>query len=603
MVRTISFFNRVADYFLVVFSLYASLWLRFNEGIPQEYMNVFWYSVWFIALGKIIIFSLFGVYRSIVRFIQTYDVVTLIKANIFTTLFFVVVIFIFQSEIFLFPRSVVIIDFILTFIFILGLRYIEKYLLRPVDRNTVLEPQRVLVMGAGEAGSMVLREIRNHPESGMKIIGFIDDDKQKQNMSIGGKKVIGNRDSIPAKIKKNNIDLIIIAIPSAPPGEINQIVSICEKTKAKLKIVPSTYDIIKGDVKFEQIRNIKIEDLLGREEIKFENKNIEKYIKNRVILITGAGGSIGSEISRQVAFFKPCKIILLGKGENSIFDIHFELTKKYPKLNVIPLICDIRDKDKIETIFNTLKPDIVFHAAAHKHVYLMELYPDEAFRNNVMGTLNLAESAIRNKAKRFVFISTDKAVRPTSVMGITKRISEKIILGYMSQKKITKFVAVRFGNVLGSRGSVVPIFKKQIKQGGPLTVTHPEIKRYFMTIPESVQLVLEAGGYAKGGEIFILDMGEPIKIADLAKTMIKLAGFEVGKDIKIKYTGLKPGEKMFEELVIDDKEVNRTKYEKILIAQPESINLNKLLTEIKKIDKCINNKNIRKIKKQIKDLI
>jgi len=435
------------------------------------------------------------------------------------------------------------------------------------------------------------------------VVGFVDDDRHKLKMSIQGKNVLGTGRDIPALVKKYNIDLVIIAMPSAPQKQINTIVEICEDTAVKLKIVPSTYDIIAGDVKFEQIRDIKIEDLLGREEIKLENKDIEKYIKNRTILITGAGGSIGAEISRQVSCFKPKKLILLGKGENSIFSINLELNRKFKGLNIVPLICDIRDKDKLKVIFRELKPDIVFHSAAHKHVYLMELYPDEAFANNVRGTLNLAELAVQNRVKRFVLISTDKAVRPTSVMGMTKRIAEKIIIGLMKKQKTTIFASVRFGNVLGSRGSVVPIFKDQIEAGGPITVTHPDVKRYFMTIPEAVQLVLEAGGYAKGGEIFILDMGEPIKIVDLAKKMIRLSGYTPFKDIKIKYIGLKPGEKLFEELVIDERSINRTQYDKILIARPENIDLKKLLEQIRKIDKGLYLQKGSDLKRKIKALV
>lgn len=601
--KIFSFVNIIVDYFLIVLSVYCSLWLRFNGEIPANYSHIFFYSVWLIALGKIIIYTLSGIYKIIIKYIHTYDVINILKANIFSTVFFSLIIFIFKSEEFLYPRSVVIIDFILSFSFITGLRFIEKFLLKPGIKTPESKLKRVLIIGAGEAGSMVLRELRNHPESGMKCIGFIDDDKNKLNMSIGGKNVLGGREKTPEFILKYNIDLIIIAMPSASQKEINNIVEICEDTKAKLKIVPSTYDIIAGEVKFEQIRDIKIEDLLGREEIKLDNKDIEKYINNKTVLITGAGGSIGSEICRQVAHFKPKRLILLGKGENSIFNIHFELSQQFQHLDFIPFICDIREKQKVEDVYKQFKPDIVFHTAAHKHVYLMELYPDEAFKNNVLGTYNLAELAIKYNTGKFILISTDKAVNPTSVMGMTKRIAEKVVIGLMKKSIKTKFASVRFGNVLGSSGSVVPVFKKQIEQGGPVTVTHPEVKRYFMTIPEAVFLVLKTGGYAEGGEIFILDMGEPVKIVDLARKMIKLSGYTPVKDIKIKYIGLKPGEKLFEELVIDNEEVNRTQYEKILIAKPEKINLKNLTDQIKKIEKNLYNYKKKELKAVLKSLV
>ena len=603
MSRLFPIINIVIDYFLFVISIYFSLWLRFNGAIPSNYIDIFLHSVWFIASGKIIIFYLLRVYKIIIKFIHTYDVINILKANIISTLFFGLIIWIFRSEKFLYPRSVVIIDLILSFLFVTGLRFIEKFILKPAKSPDKYKREGVLIIGAGEAGSMVLREIRNHPDAGMNVAGFIDDDKSKLDMSIGGKKVFGDRNKIPDIVREYNINLIIIAVPSVSQKEINNIVEICEKTNAKLKIVPSTYDIISGDVKFEQIRDIKIEDLLGREEVELANKEIEEYIKNKVILITGAGGSIGSEIARQAAYFKPKRLLLLGKGENSIFNINLELNQKFKNLDIEPIISDINNRSKIEDLFKRYKPAIVFHAAAHKHVFLMELHPDEAFKNNIIGSLNLALLADKYNAERFVLISTDKAVNPVSVMGMTKRIAEKIIIGYMSKSRRTKFVAVRFGNVLGSRGSVVPIFKDQIEKGGPVTVTHREVKRYFMTIPEAVQLVLEAGGVARGGEIFILDMGEPIKIDDLARKMIKLSGYIPEKDIKIKYTGLKPGEKLFEELVIDNESVSTTEYEKILVAKPEKIDLKNILSQINKIDKNLYKYNKKEIKKLIKRLI
>jgi len=603
MEKKINILNIFLDYFLLIFTLFSALWLRFNGEIPKEYLNIFFYSGWFIALGKIIIFYFFKIYKTIIKYIHTYDVINILKANLISTIIFTLFNYFFKTEKFFYPRSVLIIDFILSVSFIIGIRFLEKFFFKSSKTIQFKKKKKVLIAGTGEGGNIVLREIRNHPESGLKVIGFVDDNKDKINMSIGGKKVLGKTSDIPSIVKKYNIDLIVIAMPSAGKEVINRIVEICEDTEAKLKIVPSTYEIITGDVKFEQIRDIKLEDLLGREEIVFKDTNVEKYIKNKIVLITGAGGSIGSEISRQTALFSPKKLILMGKGENSIFNITFELEEKYKHIEIYPVIADINDKNKVEKVFKTFKPQIVFHAAAHKHVYLMELHPEQAFKNNVLGTLTLSQLALKYNVKKFIFISTDKAVNPTSVMGMTKRIAEKIVIGLMQKYNKTKFLGVRFGNVLGSRGSVVPIFKKQIEKGGPVTVTHPEVKRYFMTIPEAVQLVLQSASISTGGEIFILDMGKPIKIVDLAKKMIKLSGYMPNKDIKIIFTGLKTGEKMFEELNMEKEKLTKTKYEKILITKTEKIKFNSLLKKIKEIEKNLYKYSPEKLKKILKQLV
>ncbi|MBN1899039.1 MAG: polysaccharide biosynthesis protein [Spirochaetes bacterium] len=591
MDRKLLIINIVLDFVLFIFSLFFALWLRFNTEIPYFYLTVLFKTAGFIAAGKILIHAVMGVYRIIVRFMHTYDVLTIVKANVIATFLFGLVILASKlagSNLFLYPRAVVIIDFILSLFVILGIRFLQRFFIKTGKTVFKGKKTRALIVGAGEAGSMVLREIRNHPASGIKVLGFIDDNRQKINMSVGGKRVLGNREDIIYFVDKLKIDLVIIAIPSARPAELNHIVDIAEKTKVKIKIVPSTYEIITGDVKFEQIRDIKIEDLLGREEIKLDTKEIEKYIKNKNVLITGAGGSIGSEIARQVSGFKPKDLILLGKGENSIFNIHRELAKDFPGIKAEPVVCDIRDEQRLERIFKQYKIDVVFHSAAHKHVFLMELAPDEAFKNNVIGTLNLVRAAVRKKVKRFVLISTDKAVYPKSVMGITKKIAENAVLSFaQAMNRTTKFMVVRFGNVFGSRGSVIPIFRDQIKKGGPVTVTHPDVSRYFMTIPEAVQLVLQASGLGRGGEIFILDMGAPVRISDLARRMIHLSGFEPDRDIKIKYIGLGQGEKLNEELYEAREHIVKTKHEKILSAIPPKIKKSRLLDEIETAEKRI----------------
>jgi FlaA1/EpsC-like NDP-sugar epimerase len=411
---------------------------------------------------------------------------------------------------------------------------------------------------------------------------LIDDDKLKHGMKVMGIKVYGGKGKIAETALRLSIDEIILAIPSAPKMIQADILNECKKTKCKLQIVPSIYKLINEEISIKDIRDVQIEDLLGREPVKLGIENICGYISNQVVLITGGGGSIGSELCRQIARFQPKQLLILDIYENNAYDLQQELKRKHPELNFKVLIASVRDRARLESIFSTYHPDVVFHAAAHKHVPLMEENPAEAIKNNVFGTLNTAECADKYGARRFVMISTDKAVNPTNIMGATKRIAEMIIQGMDKQSK-TEYVAVRFGNVLGSNGSVIPLFKKQIADGGPVTVTHPEINRYFMIIPEAVQLVLEAGSMAKGGEIFVLDMGQPVKIADLARDLIRLSGLEPGVDIEIKYTGLRPGEKLYEELLMAEEGLSATGHEKIHIGKPMDIDMNELKRDLEKL--------------------
>jgi FlaA1/EpsC-like NDP-sugar epimerase len=386
-------------------------------------------------------------------------------------------------------------------------------------------------------------------------------------MKLNGIPVLGGVEDIEDIVDKKNIDEIIIAIPSAKPALINEIYEKCSSTECKVKILPSMSQIIDGTIMLKKIKDIDIEDLLGREPVKVDLDDIAKYIGGKVILVTGGGGSIGSELCRQIASFGPKKLLMLDIYENNLYDIHNELTAKFPELDIFPIIASIRDMDRLDEIFKRFKPAIVFHAAAHKHVPLMEDHPEEAIKNNVFGTRNVAICADKYGCERFVLISTDKAVNPTNVMGATKRIAEMIIQALNAKSK-TEFVAVRFGNVLGSNGSVIPLFRKQIEQGGPVTVTHPDVTRFFMTIPEAVQLVIQAGAMAAGGEIFVLDMGKPVKILDLAKKLIRLSGFEPYEDIDIEITGLRPGEKLYEELLLNEEGLKATKHDKIFVAKP-----------------------------------
>ena len=425
-----------------------------------------------------------------------------------------------------------------------------------------------------------------HPELKSKPVAIIDDDMLKQGKKINGVPIVGQRKDITTIVEKKQIDEIIIAIPSASNKDINEIFAECSKTQCKVKILPSVSQLIDESVVMQKVRDVNIEDLLGREPVNLDVNEVSSYIKDQVVLVTGGGGSIGSELCRQIVGFEPKKLIILDNYENNAYDIQNELLHRNPDLDLTVVIANIRERQRIESIFKMYKPDVVFHAAAHKHVPLMEANPTEAIKNNVFGTLNVAECSDKYGTKRFVLISTDKAVNPTNIMGATKRIAEMVIQALNRNSK-TEFVAVRFGNVLGSNGSVIPLFKKQIEQGGPVTVTHPEVTRFFMTIPEAVQLVIQAGAMAKGGEIFVLDMGQPVKIADLARNLIKLSGFEPDMDIKIVYTGLRPGEKLYEELLLNEEGLEATKNNKIYVAKPLHTDLALLKRELECLKELI----------------
>ncbi|OKL37753.1 nucleoside-diphosphate sugar epimerase/dehydratase [Domibacillus mangrovi] len=442
--------------------------------------------------------------------------------------------------------------------------------------------KRTLIIGAGKAGLLVLKELRKNVNSPLYPIAFIDDDLEKQHFDFYGVSVAGTRKEMVHVIQQYKIETVIIAIPAAPGSVITKIMNICKDHNVEVKILPRIIDIVNGQISFNMIREVKVEDLLGRPPIKLDLLGISSYVKDRTILITGAGGSIGSEICRQLSDFEPKKLLLLGHGENSIYTIEKELSQKFPHLLFETIIADIQDRKRMEEIFLFYRPNVVFHAAAHKHVPLMETNPIEAIKNNIFGTKNVAECAHKYHAEKFIQISTDKAVNPTSVMGVTKRIAE-LVIQHLSTQSNTHFVAVRFGNVLGSRGSVIPLFKKQIEEGGPVTVTHPHMTRYFMTIPEAVQLVLQAGSLAEGGEIFILDMGKPVKISELAKNLIRLSGLTPDQDIQIIYTGIRPGEKLYEELFTSEEGNTGSTHQLIFIAQPadfSKMNLPSLLEEL-----------------------
>ncbi|MDX6153995.1 nucleoside-diphosphate sugar epimerase/dehydratase [Marinococcus sp. PL1-022] len=444
------------------------------------------------------------------------------------------------------------------------------------------EGKKTLIVGAGSAGTMVARQLTQEISSGLLPVAFLDDNPSKQGLEIMDLPVYGSIKDVKKAVEKFSIEHIIIAVPSLDSEELNQIVNVCAETKVKTQTLPRMEDIMLGKVEVTQFKDVDVEDLLGREPVKLDVEGIADSITNKRVLVTGAGGSIGSEICRQIARFSPEEIVLLGHGENSIYSIEMELRNSLPELNISTEIADIQDKSKLMQIFESRKPHVVFHAAAHKHVPLMERNPEEAVKNNALGTKNTAEASDNAGVNTFVMVSSDKAVNPTSVMGATKRLAEMIVQ-HMDTVSKTKFVAVRFGNVLGSRGSVIPLFKKQIQNGGPVTVTDPEMIRYFMTIPEASRLVIQAGALAKGGEIFVLDMGEPVKIVDLAKNLIKLSGYTVD-EIGIKFSGIRPGEKMYEELLGKDEVHEEQVYPKIYVGKSSEININEVINFTKKCE-------------------
>jgi FlaA1/EpsC-like NDP-sugar epimerase len=439
-----------------------------------------------------------------------------------------------------------------------------------VTKNEEQKSVRTLVVGAGSAGTMAATEMATRPEQGYVVVGFLDDDLAKVGETLAGAPVLGPLAELPALVAAHDVQMVVIAIPSASGHTIREVVRLCEEADVPFKIVPGVWEIILGDVAISQIRPLELEDLLGRETVALDAKKMTEYLAGRTVLVTGAGGSIGSELVRLVAGFSPEKILLMGRGENSVYEIDRELETDYPEVARVPIIGSVTNRVSLDKLFDEHRPDIVFHAAAHKHVHLMEFFPEEAIMNNVMGTRLLIETAERYGVERLVMLSTDKAVRPRGVMGASKRLAELVMLRKTAAGCRTKLIAVRFGNVLGSRGSVVPMFRQQVRLGGPVTVTHPDVTRYFMTIREAAMLVLEAGFAGRGGEIFVLDMGDPIRISELAEHVIRLSGLEPGTDIAIEYCGLRPGEKLHEELWSSTEALSRTEYDKILVLKSDA---------------------------------
>ncbi len=556
----------IIDMFFFILAHGAALELCFTTGVPPALIETFWFVSLAIAVVMLLVFQFYGLYNSLWQFASVEELISTVVASITGVVLLFGLSILFDVG---YPHSWYFIFALLVMVFNGGLRIGYRIIRRSLTLNLTSkdEMKRVLVVGAGEAGAMVIREMNRNPQLGKLPVVLVDDDPEKLGMKIYGVPIKGNRYEIKRLVKEEYIEELIIAIPAASQKDVRDVLELCKDTHTRLRIVPALHQLIDGKVSMKKLRDVDVVDLLGREPVSLSHEHIRLYLRDKTVLVTGGGGSIGSELCRQVAAFEPKELIIFDIYENSAYDIQNELLKEFPELNLCVQIGSVRDKHCLKALFDKHPVDVVFHAAAHKHVPLMEDNPREAILNNVMGTYNLAQTAHERGTERFLMISTDKAVNPTNVMGASKRIAEMIVQTFNAQSK-TEFVAVRFGNVLGSNGSVIPLFRKQIAAGGPVTVTDSNIIRYFMTIKEAVQLVLETGTIAKGGEVFVLDMGEPVKILKLAEDLIKLSGYEPYEEIDIIFTGLRPGEKLYEELLLADEGIEKTQNDKIFIGKP-----------------------------------
>ena len=575
------------DIMAVCVSSIAPLWIRFElnyRDIPSVYLTSAWKFMFINIVIALIVFYLFRLYHSLWEFAGTAEAQNIVAACFLCTILNFCGMLLLKYPI---PRSY----YFMYALILTGIMTASRFSYRIIrgarhKRQNRKNGTRVMIIGAGDAGNTVIKEITNSNYSTMTIKCIIDDNSNKWGRFIQGIKIVGGRDKIVECAAFYGIDEIIIAIPSANRATMKALVEICKETSCKLRTLPGIYQLVNGEVSVSKLRNVDVEDLLGRDPIKVDLESILNYVKNKTVLVTGGVGSIGSELCRQIAGHQPKRLIIVDIYENNAYEIQQELKHKFPYLDMVVLIASVRNTKRMNTIMGKYRPDIVYHAAAHKHVPLMEVSPNEAIKNNVFGTWKTAQAAVQNGVKKFVLISTDKAVNPTNIMGASKRICEMIIQTY-NRHYDTEFVAVRFGNVLGSNGSVIPLFKKQIAAGGPVTVTHPDIIRYFMTIPEAVSLVLQAGVYAKGGEIFVLDMGEPVKILDLAKNLIRLSGYKVDEDIKIEFTGLRPGEKLYEELLMNEEGLTDTENKLIHIGKPIEFDESKFYVQLDNLKRAV----------------
>lgn len=575
------------DIISVTAASFLAILIRYDfklDEVPEEFLLPVQSFLWINIVLTLVIFYFFRLYHSLWAFAGETELQNLVMACLVSSVVTGVGINFFRLSAKAVPDSYYFVYFFFLLMFMFASRFSYRFFRsRKHKMQNRKNSVSVMIIGAGEAGNTIIKEIVSSNYSTMVIRCIIDDDKNKWGQFIQGIKVVGGRDKIIESADLYDIDEIFLAIPSASRTQIREMLEICKETNCKLRSLPGLYQLVNGEVNVSKLRDVEVEDLLGREPIRVDLDSILGYVQNKVVLVTGGGGSIGSELCRQIATHRPAQLIIFDIYENNAYDLQQELKETFPELKLTVLIGSVRNTNRINSVFETYKPDIVYHAAAHKHVPLMEDSPNEAIKNNVLGTFKTAMAAAQNNAKKFVMISTDKAVNPTNIMGASKRICEMVIQTF-NRHYDTEFVAVRFGNVLGSNGSVIPLFKKQIAAGGPVTVTHPDIIRYFMTIPEAVSLVLQAGAYAKGGEIFILDMGEPVKILDLAKNLIRLSGYKVDEDIKIVFTGLRPGEKLYEELLMGEEGMQDTENKLIHIGSPIELNERQFFIQLKKLE-------------------
>ena len=597
----------ITDFVLILLSYFLGFIFRFylSDSTLIQIIASFGSHLGKVILSAIIyilIFYIFKQYKSIWTLAGINEIVNGVIAVTLGGVVSVLISLISKERI---PLMVTLLAGIMILILCNGVRVAWRILRRAIMYNEASNPEdlkRVLIIGAGSGGALVSNEYKKFPQLKRKVVAFIDDDRQKLGTYVNGVKVYGNREDIIRVAKEKKVDEIIIAIASIKDQVLKELIEKCTEAKIAVKIMPGVAEMIDGKFSINKIRDVDVEDLLGRETIKLDHDGIADYLEGKTVLVTGGGGSIGSELCRQISKFKPKQLIIFDIYENNAYDIQNELKRTYPDLNLVTLIGSVRDRQRLRQIYTRYNPNVVFHAAAHKHVPLMEISPEEAIKNNVVGTFNTAEFANSYGVEKFVLISTDKAVNPTNIMGATKRMCEMIVQAF-NKVSDTEFVAVRFGNVLGSNGSVIPLFKKQIAAGGPVTLTHKDITRYFMTIPEASQLVLQAGAYAEGGEIFVLDMGKPVKIYDLAENLIKLSGYEPHRDIKIEVTGLRPGEKLYEELLMNEEGLTETKHEKIFIGKPGDFEIDDIAQKTEELLKYATKGSKIRLKKQLKMVV
>ena len=593
----------IMDILCIVLSFFAALWFRYDfsiAAISNHYLHFFSVMIGPWTVLSLLVFYLFGLYRSIWSFVSIDELFRIILAYLCLGLCLILLMVVMPGQV---PASYYILGILFSFFCTVGLRFSYRFL-RYLYSDFLLRrgksTKNVMIIGAGEAGRSLIREFAHRDMHNYKVVCLIDDNPSKNNRILEGLPIVGGREDIPNAVKKYNIKKIIYAIPTSSGQTKKEILDICSTTGCEIQVVPGIFQLVNGEVRMESLRNVEVQDLLGRDTIDVNWQEIGKFITGKRVMVTGGGGSIGSELCRQIAKNHPEELVIFDIYENNAYNIQMELNRKYPYLKLKVLIGSVRNTARVESVLDTYRPHLVFHAAAHKHVPLMEDSPNEAIKNNVFGTYKMAKAAAKYGVSKFVLISTDKAVNPTNIMGASKRLCEMVVQ-MMGRTTDTDFVAVRFGNVLGSNGSVIPLFKDQIANGGPVTVTHPEITRFFMTIPEAVSLVLQAGYYAKGGEIFVLDMGQPVKIADMARNLIRLSGLEPDVDIKIEYTGLRPGEKLYEELLMDEEGLQDTENKLIHIGKPIIMDDELFLQQLKKLEEACTSEstNIKHLVSQI----